>query len=246
MTEQKKRPGLDGMTMKLLAMAFMLCDHLWATMANTADWLTCIGRMAFPIFAFLIAEGWINTSDRKKYRRRIFLWALLSEIPFNLMYGGGLIYPFHQNVLFTFWIALLLLSYVDLMEDLGGGRAYWVGAAIAVVVGYVVGFTVMVDYYGYGVVTVLIFYLTRDLPLKRLVQLLAVGYLNFEMGGLVYDLSLLGQSVAVSRQTFALLAFIPICLYNGQRGREDKVVRLGCYAFYPVHMLILALIAICF
>ena len=245
MTNIKERPGINALTLKLLAMAFMMCDHLWATMAGNAQWLTCIGRMAFPIFAFQIAEGWAHTSDRKKYRRRILLWAVITEIPFNLMYSGGVIYPFHQNVLFTFWIALLLLTYTDKMEGLNK-YSHWVGMAIALVVGYVVGFTVMVDYYGYGVVTVLIFYFTRDLPFRRLVQLLAVGYINFEMGGLVYDLSLLGQSVAVPQQAFALLAFIPIFLYNGKRGEENRAIRLGCYAFYPVHMLILALIAMYF
>lgn len=83
----------NALELKLLAMALMLCDHLWATIVPGAMWLTNLGRLAFPIFAFQIAEGWTHTSDRKKYRRGMLLWALATEIPFNLMYGAALSTP---------------------------------------------------------------------------------------------------------------------------------------------------------
>ena len=93
---------LNSLTLKFLAMALMLCDHLWATVIPGNGWLTAVGRLAFPIFAFQIAQGFVHTRSVKKYLGRLFLWALISEIPFNLMYGGAVFYPFHQNVLFTF------------------------------------------------------------------------------------------------------------------------------------------------
>ena len=60
-----------------MAMLFMLCDHLWGTLVSGNDWLTCIGRIAFPIFAFMIVEGYFHTSDLKKYVKRIFIFALI-------------------------------------------------------------------------------------------------------------------------------------------------------------------------
>ena len=93
---------LSSFTLHVLAMILMLCDHLWATLLPGQEWLTCIGRIAFPIFAFMIAEGFYQTSNRKKYLKRMFIFALISEIPFNLIMSSGLINPFHQNVLFTF------------------------------------------------------------------------------------------------------------------------------------------------
>ena len=85
-----------------MAMVFMLCDHLWGTIVPGNDWLTCIGRLAFPIFAFLIVEGYFHTGNLKRYTLRLLIFAVISEIPFNLMAGSRFVYPIHQNVLWTF------------------------------------------------------------------------------------------------------------------------------------------------
>ena len=82
---------VNAFTLKVMAMALMLCDHMWATVIPGAAWMTSIGRLAFPIFAFQIAEGFARTHHFKGYLGRIFLFALISEIPFNLMYGGNVI-----------------------------------------------------------------------------------------------------------------------------------------------------------
>ena len=81
----EKKRGINSFTLHILAMLFMLCDHLWATLFPAQEWLTCIGRLAFPIFAFMIAEGCYYTSNMKKYMQRLFLFAVISEIPFNLI-----------------------------------------------------------------------------------------------------------------------------------------------------------------
>lgn len=237
-----KWKGLSGFDLKLLAMLLMLCDHAWATIIPGNEWLTCIGRLAFPIFAFQIAEGWEHTSDRKTYRRRVLLWALVSEIPFNLMAAGGVIYPFHQNVMFTFWLAMLFLGLIDRAEQ-KGKAASCAAVAASMLLGYLLGFVLMVDYFGYGIVTVLVFYLARKVPHGRLVQLAGIGYLNlFAMKGLVYPIVLLGREWLFPQQGFALLALPLIWMYNGSPGTRSKAARRLGYAFYPVHMLILALL----
>ena len=99
-------PDISSFALHVLAMLLMLCDHLWATLLPQYAMLTHIGRIAFPIFAFLLAEGARHTHDPKKYLLRLLVFAVLSEIPFDLMYGGTVFYPYHQNVLWTFLIAL--------------------------------------------------------------------------------------------------------------------------------------------
>ena len=107
-----KFKGISSFALHILAMTLMLCDHLWATLLPGQEWLTCIGRMAFPIFAFMIVEGYFHTSNVRKYILRLFAFAIISEVPFNLFYGSSVIFPFHQNVLWTFLIAVLSVTLI--------------------------------------------------------------------------------------------------------------------------------------
>lgn len=233
---------LNALDLKVLAMALMLCDHLWATVISEGMWLSNLGRLAFPIFAFQVAEGYAHTRNFKRYLGRMFLWALVSEVPFNLMYSGGTIYPFHQNVLFTFCLALVLIRLID-WAGRKGKLLYCLAAVLACGAGYVLGMITMVDYYGYGVLTVLFFYLCRSLPCSWLWQLAGVGYVNlYLLKGMLFPISILGWAVEFPQQGLALLALIPIWLYNGRQGPHNRAIQYTCYAFYPVHMLILAVL----
>ena len=222
----------------IFAMATMLCDHLWATLVPGNDWLTCIGRLAFPIFAFMLVEGYFHTKNLRKYALRLFLFALLSEIPFNLMMGGSLFYPIHQNVLWTFLISLGLVHWNGKMQ----GRKLWlrilVGCA-TVVIGYVAGLLTMVDYHHAGILTVLVFYFFRQRKWWcYLGQALCLWYIHAEMlGGFGWEIG----AFFLPRQSLALLALIPIWLYRGKQGHHSRTFQYICYGFYPLHLLILGL-----
>ena len=95
MTQRKF--GLTAAHLRILALFLMLLDHLWGTVVPGNDWMTYVGRMAFPIFAFQAAEGYHHTHDFKGYCRRLAIFAAVSEIPFNLMIFSSPIFPFHQN-----------------------------------------------------------------------------------------------------------------------------------------------------
>lgn len=234
---------VNGTALKALAMVLMFLDHVCWSIAFDHQWMTCAGRLAFPLFAFLIAEGYDHTRDFKRYLKRMFLFALLSELPFNLMTGGGVFNPVHQNVMFTFCIALLLLRQMDKAWQ----RSWWQGVFAAVLggcLGYGLGFLTFVDYYGYGVITVLVFWLAGKVRFGWLLELVALGYFNLElMGGMSYIVELWGREIWVPQQAFALLALIPIWLYNGRRGPGGKKWQYFGYAFYPAHMLMLSLLA---
>ena len=231
-------------SLHFMAMLFMLCDHLWGTIVPGNDWLTCIGRICFPIYAFMIVEGYFHTSNLKRYVKRLLLFALLSEIPFNLMMSSSIIYPFHQNVLWTFLIALGLLH---LNEKAKGTGKLWIRMVTGVgtvVLGYLVGLITMVDFYHAGVLTVLAFYFFRERNWWGYVgQFLCLYYINFELlGGLVYEWQIFGMTVVLARQGIAMLALIPIWLYKGKQGYHSTWWKYFCYAFYPVHMLILSML----
>ena len=227
----------------VLAMALMLSDHLWATIIEGNDWLTAIGRLAFPIFAFLIVEGYFHTRDLKKYVLRMLTFALISEIPFNLMTGGGLLYPFHQNVLWTFLLGIGMIHWNEKAKSAPMWRRILRGVG-SVIIGFLVGTLAMVDYLGAGVLMVLTFYFFRGRKWWHyLGQLLAMYYINAEiLGGLSYVVELFGREIWIAQQSLAIFALIPIWLYRGRQGHHSKAFRWFCYGFYPAHMLILVLL----
>lgn len=239
----KRRLELTSFSLHILAMAFMLCDHLWATVIPGNEWLTCVGRISFPIFAFMIVEGYFHTKKLKNYVLRLLIFAVLSEIPFNLMSGGSMFNPLHQNVLWTFLIGLGL---IHLIEHAKHKRAIWMWlvTVVAILVGLLVALFGMVDYAYYGVLMMLVFYLFRGRRWWCFVgQLICMWYINVEMmGGMVYPIELFGREWIIHQQGFALLALIPIWLYHGKQGLYNKVLKYTYYAFYPVHLLLLYLL----
>ena len=238
----KKRiiPETTSMSLHLMAMLFMLCDHLWGTIVPGNDWLTCIGRISFPIFAFMIVEGYFHTNNLKKYVLRLLLFAVLSEIPFNLAMGSSIFYPVHQNVLWSFLISIFLIHWNEKMKTSGGlWKRVLVGFA-TIVLGYTLGLVTMVDFYHAGVLTVLVFYFFRQKKWWSYIgQFICLWYINIEMlGGFAYEIHIGGQLLYFARQGFALLALIPIWLYRGKKGYHGKGFQYFCYAFYPLHLLI--------
>lgn len=239
--EKRKWWEVDSAMLHILAMLFMLCDHTWSTLYPSQAWLTCIGRIAFPIFAFMTVEGYFHTYNFKKYLKRMLLFAVLSEIPFNLMYNGTLIYPMHQNVIWAFLLALLGMKLLDYIRSKGTLFMKIALSALVVMVWTLLGFATFVDYYGTGILMVFTFYFFHERKWWcYLGQLAVMFWLNVEvLGGFYYDVVLFGKHFELIQQGLALLALIPIWLYQGRQGYHSKAFQYFCYAFYPLHMLVL-------
>lgn len=243
-----KRFDLSSAFLHIFAMAVMLLDHTYAIGLVNADWMTCVGRLAFPIFSFMLVEGYFHTRSLHRYARRLLIAAVVSEIPFNLVAGGYWLYPFHQNVMWTLLMSLGAIHLNELARRQGNIILRILTAIFTVAVGYVVGTILMVDYFGVGILMVLLFYFLRGGGwLRRFGQLAGMYYLNCVMlGGYVMRFTLLGATVSFPRQGLAVLALIPIWLYRGRQGYRAKWLQTLYYAFYPLHLAILALIAIVF
>ncbi len=234
--------GLTSNMLRIIAVVFMLGDHIWATYMNLWDGMTYIGRMAFPIFAFQIAEGFIHTSNLKKYFLRLLGFALISEIPFNLFCSSRWFNPYHQNVLFTLLLGLLAITVIDNAKKNRTAKNIVLSVLWLVLIS-IVSFIGFVDYGFLGMLTVVMFYVLRDFPFAWLCQLVAMVLINivfFE--GQVFPVEILGKTFEIPYQGFAVFALIPVWLYGGKKGKSNKVMQYGFYAFYPVHMLVLYLI----
>ena len=144
---EKNRLDLSAFDLKLLAMAAMLADHIGYLFFPQALWMRCVGRLAFPIFAFQVAEGWYRTCNRRRYFLRLALCGLLSEIPFDLAIGGQPIDPGYQNVLWTFCIAAAALWAMEALQ-----RRLQIPLPLAALpaagAGYLLGEALQSDYFG--------------------------------------------------------------------------------------------------
>lgn len=238
----KKTKFISSNILKTMAMFFMLLDHLWATIIPGNQWMTNVGRLAFPIFAFLIVEGFTHTSDFKKYIKRLFIFALISEIPFNLIYTGSWVFPFHQNVLFTLLLGLLCINEIDKLKNDKSFKNI-LKVVLKVVGFFLIGIVGFVDYGFTGILTIIVFYIFRNFKFAWCGQLISLI--------LLYIVFFKGQSVVLNifnfeyylpLQSVGILALIPIWLYNGEKGINSKKLQYMFYWFYPVHMLVIYLI----
>ena len=140
--ENKRKIETTSFSLHILAMVFMLCDHLWGTIVPGNDWLTCVGRLAFPIYAFMIVEGYFHTKNIKKYVGRLLLFAVISEIPFNLAMGSHIFYPIHQNVLWSFLLSIGLIRWNENVKEKHLLKRILVGTA-SICIGYLVGLIIL-------------------------------------------------------------------------------------------------------
>lgn len=238
----KKRPELSSFSLHLLAMGLMLCDHICLALMPDRLWMTCVGRLAFPIFAFLAAEGFVRTRSRARYVRRLLIFALLSEVPYDLLAAGRPVYLLRQNVLWTFLIALGCMQLLEWARADSRPAARFALSACAVLGGFWAGTALLADYFGPGVWMVLVFYAFRGSGWRpRLGQLACLLLLNgWLLGGPSLTAAFGPLTLVLPIQTFAVLALPVIGLYRGRQGPHGRAVRWLFYTFYPAHMLLLA------
>lgn len=233
---------INNNTLKIVAMILMLLDHLWGTIIPGNQWMTLIGRMAFPIFAFLIVEGFFHTSDLKKYMKRLFIFGLISEIPFNLIYTGSIIFPFHQNVMFTLLLGLLIINEIDKLKNNKEIKKKII-PILKIFLFLLISIIGFVDYGVTGVLTIVVFYLFRGFKLAWIGQLISLIllYIVFFEGQSVI-LNIFNYEYFLPLQSIGVLSLIFIWLYNGEKGKNNKLIKYLFYSFYPVHMLVIYLI----
>ncbi len=208
--KQKLPVFLSGFSLKVIALITMTIDHVGLVLFPKIVPLRAIGRIAFPIFAFLLVEGYLHTKDLKKYLLRLFLFALISEVPFDLAFYGKSIHFTHQNTLFTLTVGLLAVFFLDHF------RYQLPGIALAAVCALAVHFGEM-DYHTGGVLLIAAFFILRDKPLIKLVFT-----------------SLLLLLLYNPIEAFGIIGILLTYFYNGERGAVS--MKYLFYVYYPLHL----------
>ncbi len=220
-----KKYGISAAVLKWIAVVTMIIDHFAVAVYpqfvsyeySVYYIMRKIGRIAFPIYCFLLVEGFFHTKNVVKYFRNCFLFAILSEIPFNMAIFGKVLYPRGQNVYFTLCIGLATLMILNRLKERQAPQ-YMLLRIVIIVLAAGAGQILEVDYHWKGVLFIIMFYYMRNMQewIRNLVGICAFAY-----------------------EVTAPLAFIPIHFYNGARGRQMKYL---FYAIYPIHLLIFGLI----
>ena len=227
-------PGFSGLSqeaLKIIACVTMLIDHIGAVFIPGYT-LRIIGRISFPIYCFLLAEGVHHTRDPRRYGMRLFVSMILSEFAFDLAFFGRLTW-LSQSVMVTLLLGFLALATAEKCARLPL-------KVLSVIPFALLAELMRTDYGWYGVCLIALFGLTRELPFRQLIQLLGMGLIFAGMASLKISIG----PFLLPIQMFGLLAMIPICLYSGRKHSGSKLIRRGFYLFYPVHLIILYLIRI--
>lgn len=203
---------LDSFQLKCIAIVSMALDHTGAVLYPSQIWLRCLGRIAFPIFCFLIVEGFFHTHDVRRYMGRLGVFALISEIPYDLAFRGVPLEYDHQNVFFTLLIGIGMMVLLERNRE-------WPVKAVILLLAMWLAVLIRSDYNFRGILLIFVFYIFHE---SRWLAVTAGGFWNFLYQGVI--------------QKYGVLSVLPLALYNGERGRKMKYF---FYIFYPAHLLLL-------
>lgn len=232
---------MTSFALKIIAMITMLVDHVGDAYIKHFSWMNLIGRIAFPIFAFQISEGYTHTKNLKKYFIRLFLFAIISQVPFMLfdsLFTEGI----NLNIFFTLFVGLLAIFITDKITSMSFSTLfrseksknifkYFLSIFIAIILG-IVAEICHFDYGFFGIAIIYMFYLFRNNKPAMIISFITACVLHFGINMILYGHYLTYIILAL----FTILPIIFIAFYNGKQGRKIKYL---LYLFYPVHLTIL-------
>lgn len=212
--------------LKIIAVVSMLLDHIGAYFFPSCVILRIIGRLAFPIFAFFIAEGLKHTSNKKRYISTLLTCALISQIPYSFLH-----FWYNLNIIFTFLIAILVIYLIE------NYKKHFLNIIFLILIAFVlIAFEIfgVLSYGIFGILLIIAFYFCNNKKSTAvfgalILLALAVEHLllsNLDFSGYV--------------QFFAVLTLPLLFLFNGKKGKLN--LKYLFYIFYPLHLIIILIV----
>lgn len=208
--------------LKILALTTMIVDHYGAIFQNDIMIFRIIGRLAFPIYCFLLVEGYFHTKDVKRYAKRLFIFALISEVPFDLAFYGKIGFV-HQNIFFTLFIGLVAIYFIE------KEGTHNLNKNIIIAIACISSILLSVDYNIIGILYILAFYFTKN-------------YIKNKRFAVIGMIMLIVNLMTSYLQQFSLIALVFMYFYNGKLGPKSKFMQITFYAAYPLHLAIFYII----
>lgn len=223
----------SGAQLKYIAFLSMLADHVnkaliypflsgEGILQRISDAFDILGRIAFPLFAFFLVEGFFKTGNRKKYLASLLIFGIISEIPFDMALSGVFFEPNSNNIMFTLALMLITIWTIDILKEKMQNMSKYTWYPVSFVIVGIMCIISMVTGLDYEYHAIMIGYLFYIFYNKRVFAIF-LGYL------------------AIFKEVWSLLGFSLILTYNRKRGKQNKLFN---YCFYPVHLLILGILRI--
>lgn len=241
--ENRKKYRLSANTLKIIAIFSMITDHVGFVFFPHQLIFRYIGRIAFPIYCFLLAEGFFHTRNIYLYLARMGIFAVLSEIPFNLGLYHVLIHRQNVNVFFTLFLGLLVMYLADLFYHKSGSQTFGI---LFCLLGMMAAEYINSDYGAMGILVIYVFYLSyrgRNFGTARSKFLTTCCMIVFETLLFILDNPM---------EIYAVISIIFILLYSGERNgniweklhleKYNLFMKYFFYAVYPLHLMILWII----
>lgn len=221
------KKNLTNFDLKLIAIITMTIDHIGAIIYNDIDIFRIIGRISFPLFAFLLVEGFKNSSNRLKYFLRLIIFAFITQPIYDYTFKSNTL-----NILFTFSLGFLLMMIIEFSKKIidkynKGSESYLyktVFYSLFYILFSILAIFLNVDYTVLGITTIFIFYLSPNILLSCILYFLSVVLLKTN------DI-----------QMYSIISFFFLYFYNGKRGRNLKYF---FYLYYPLHLLLLKMLLV--
>lgn len=236
--------------LKLIAIITMVIDHIGAILYPYFPNFRLIGRISFIIFAFLLVQGFIHTSNRNKYIINLFIFALISEIPFDVAFSYTVLSGSHQNIFFTLTLGLTMLLLLQKISSKKNTKSIFVVAICVMLAGTLANLTFL-DYGMKGILAIFTFYLCENMSVVKIYRMQQQTASTLKIDPYIQKKALVYRGIATLLScyiiyynasilfAFACISIFPILLFNGKKGRNFK---LFFYSFYPIHLLLLAII----
>lgn len=210
---------LNSFHLKNIALVTMIIDHLGSVFFDDIAIFRIIGRIAFVLYAFLLVNGIKYTSDISKYLKKLFIWGIISEIPYDLVFNDSFFSLKSQNIFFTLFLGALGIHLYKIHESI-------LYRILVFTFGILLGYVLKVDYSWYGVSLIYGMYLVRKFELLKF--------------GFIQGISTFYAVCAINlTQFFAFIGILPIYLYNGKQGKKTGNIY---YSYYAIHLLIFYII----
>ena len=230
---------MTSFSLKIVALITMFLDHISYPLFGGYSYLNLAGRIAFPIFAFQISEGVIHTKNIKKYMFRLGIFAIVSQIPYQLFHFK-FINPndISLNVFFTLFLGLISICIYDYIKNVFSNiknNKLHLDKIIGIILAFFVAYIAELlhtDYGFWGVIVVFMFYFFKENKLAMIISFIALCIIKYGYRLIVYGFNIPTFLLGI----FTASSIIFISLYKGKQGKKIKYL---LYFFYPIHLLLL-------